>query len=81
MDMPPKKKLKKRPKAGATHEAPKPLIIDEGLEQQELEFDGRKALRHNLLRLVGCLPGRAPSKALCGVCFLLVPSAGSAVGA
>ena len=37
--MPPKKKKLER-------EPPKPLIIDEGLEQQELEFDGRKALRH-----------------------------------
>ena len=42
--MPPKKK--KHLKKKLEREPPKPLIIDEGLEQQELEFDGRKALRH-----------------------------------
>ncbi len=58
MDMPPKKKLKKRPKAGATHEAPKPLIIDEGLEHQELEFDGRKALRKKTSSMGGFHSGQ-----------------------
>ena len=56
--MPPKKKLKKRPKAGAAHEAPKPLIIDEGLEHQELEFDGRKALRKKTSSMGGFHSGQ-----------------------